>query len=72
MTGHSSSTISLQWKIKFCYGFRIHNVHRLYLVCKTVYETCNLIFIVLTHTQYSVFSQIFLSLWNAFWYHSSN
>ena len=56
MTGHSSSTVSLQWKIKFCYCFHIHNVRRLYLVYKTVYETCNFIFIGLTHTQYSVYS----------------
>jgi hypothetical protein len=56
MTGRSSSTVSLQWKVKFCYGFHIHNVRRLYLVYKTVYETCNFIFIVLTHTPYSVYS----------------
>ena len=66
MRGRSSSTISLQWKIKFfCYGFRFHSVRRLQLLYKTVSETCNFVFIVLTVTRY-IFSKIFLILCSGF------
>ena len=37
-------------KLSFVYGFYIHNVHRMHLFYKTVYETRNFIFMVFTHT----------------------